>query len=129
MPNWQPHWDDVQFDHGETNEAVVLCQGALATLADRHGALQGPYLMACLHWRGVKRYRFDAEWGAMHAQAETVAEQLRAHIVKLRHESEVALAELRMLKVTHVAVHTQSFARRFGQNTLNAIDTISASPT
>lgn len=96
MPNWQPHWDDVQFDHGETNEAVVLCQGALATLADRHGALQGPYHMACLHWRGVKRYRFDSEWGAMHAQAETVAEQLRAHIVKLRHESEVALAEQRL---------------------------------
>ncbi len=96
MPNWQPHWDDVQFDHGETNEAVVLCQGALATLADRHGALQGPYHMACVHWRGVKRYRFDAEWGAMHAQAETVAEQLRTHIVKLRHESAVALAEQRL---------------------------------
>jgi hypothetical protein len=93
MPNWQPKWDDVQFNHGETNEAVILCQGALITLADRHAVLQGPYQMACSNWRGVKRYRFDAEWLAMHAQAEAVAEQLRAHIVKMQHEATLAIAE------------------------------------
>jgi hypothetical protein len=95
MPNWQPKWDDVQFNHGETNEAVLLCQGALVTLADRHAVLQGPYQMACVNWRGVKRYRFDAEWLAMHTQAEVVAEQLRAHIVKLEHEATAAISEQR----------------------------------
>ena len=95
MPNWQPQWDDVQFDHGEANEAVLLCQGAMITLADRHAVLQGPYQMACVNWRGVKRYRFDAEWSAMHAQAEAVTEQLRAHIVRLQHEASVALAKQR----------------------------------
>jgi cobalamin biosynthesis Mg chelatase CobN len=96
MPNWQPKWDDVQFDHGEANEAVLLCQGALVTLGDRHAVLQGPYQMACVNWRGVKRYRFDAEWMAMHSQAEAVAEQLRAHIVKLQHESAAAITEQRL---------------------------------
>jgi hypothetical protein len=95
MPNWQPKWDDVQFDHAEVNEAVLLCQGALITLADRHAVLQGPYQMACVQWRGVKRYRFDAEWSAMHVQAEGIAEQLRAHIVKLQHDSSAALIEQR----------------------------------
>jgi hypothetical protein len=95
MPNWQPKWDDVQFNHGETTEAVLLCRSALITLADRHAVLQGPYQMACVNWRGVKRYRFDAEWLAMHTQAEVVAEQLRAHIVELEHEATAAIAEQR----------------------------------
>ena len=86
---------DVQFDHAEANEAVLLCQGALITLADRHAVLQGPYQMACVQWRGVKRYRFDAEWSAMHVQAETIAEQLRSHILRLQHESSEALVEQR----------------------------------
>jgi hypothetical protein len=96
MPNWQPKWDDVKFDHAEANEAVLLCQGALITLADRHAVLQGPYQMACVNWRGVKRFRFDAEWSAMHVQAETIAEQLRVHIVKLQHESSAAVIEQRL---------------------------------
>jgi uncharacterized protein YukE len=96
MPIWHPNWEDVQFDHGEANEAVMLCQGALVTLADRHAVLQGPYQMACLNWRGVNRYRFDAEWSAIHAQAESIAEQLHEHIVKLRHESAAAVAEQRL---------------------------------
>ncbi len=95
MPNWQPKWDDVKFDYAEANEAVGLCQGALVTLADRHAVLQGPYQMACVHWRGVKRHRFDAEWSAMHVQAEAAADQLRAHIVRLQRESAAALAEQR----------------------------------
>jgi hypothetical protein len=95
MPSWQPKWDDVQFDHAEANEAVLLCQGALVTLADRHAVLQGPYQMACVNWRGVKRYRFDAEWSAMHVQAEAIAEQLRIHIVKLQRDSSAALIEQR----------------------------------
>ena len=95
MPNWQPKWDDVMFDHEEASEAISLCRGALATLADRHAVLQGPYEMACVNWRGVKRYRFDAEWSAMHSHAEAVAEQLRAHIIRLSHESESALVEQR----------------------------------
>jgi hypothetical protein len=96
MPNWQPKWDDVQFDHGEANEAVALCQSALVTLGDRHAVLQGPYQLACTNWRGLKRMRFDAEWSAMHAHAESVAEQLRAHIVRLQRESSGAIAEQRL---------------------------------
>lgn len=38
--------------------------------------------------------------------------------------SEPALSELRVTKVTHVSVHTQPFARRYGQAALKAIDTI-----
>jgi hypothetical protein len=95
MPNWQPKWDDVVFDHAEANEAISLCRGALIALGDRHAALQGPYQMACLNWRGVKRFRFDAEWSAMQANAEAVSEQLRVHISKLHGESEAALIEQR----------------------------------
>jgi hypothetical protein len=38
--------------------------------------------------------------------------------------SELALAELRVSHVTHVLVHGASFARRYGQRALDAIDTI-----
>ena len=38
--------------------------------------------------------------------------------------SEVALAELRILKVTHVTVHVDRFRDRFGERALAAIDTI-----
>jgi hypothetical protein len=38
--------------------------------------------------------------------------------------SEPALAELRVAHVTHVLVHTGSYARRYGQRALDAIDTI-----
>ena len=38
--------------------------------------------------------------------------------------SEAALAELRMLHVTKVAVHTRDFARRYGDAALKAIDTV-----
>ena len=38
--------------------------------------------------------------------------------------SEIALAELRGAKVTHVTVHARAFARRYGDAALAAIDTI-----
>lgn len=38
--------------------------------------------------------------------------------------SEVALAELRAAKVTHVTVHARAFGRRYGEAALKAIDTI-----
>ena len=38
--------------------------------------------------------------------------------------SEPALAELRVAHVTHVAVHTQAFGRRYGDAALKAVDTI-----
>jgi hypothetical protein len=38
--------------------------------------------------------------------------------------SERALSELHVLHVTHVTVHTRAFARRFGEATLKAVDTI-----
>ena len=38
--------------------------------------------------------------------------------------SELALAELRVAKVTHVTVHTRSYERRYGLPALRAIDTI-----
>jgi hypothetical protein len=38
--------------------------------------------------------------------------------------SEAALAELKVSRVTHVLVHAQAFERRYGRNTLDAIDTI-----
>jgi hypothetical protein len=38
--------------------------------------------------------------------------------------SEVALAELKVAHVTHVLVHTEDFSRRYGRETLAAIDTV-----
>lgn len=38
--------------------------------------------------------------------------------------SEVALAELKVTRVTHVLVHTQDFSRRYGGQALAAVDTV-----
>ena len=40
------------------------------------------------------------------------------------HEREVALAELKVARVTHVLVHTQDFSRRYGGQALAAVDTV-----
>jgi hypothetical protein len=79
MPDWQPNWEDVDFDHAAAQAAVDECRlsaGALDTAftgvataeatLDTDGAWAGPY-----------RFDFDAAQPAMMTDAGDTAGALR----------------------------------------------------
>ena len=76
MPNWQPDWTDVQFDHGAAHEYAAACRRASATV--RQVADERRYLAteAIVDWEGPNRDRFDADLVRWNFEASTVADRL-----------------------------------------------------
>lgn len=56
MPDWQPNWSDVEFDHAAATEAARECRTAARTIDQALTGLAG--LPAADHWTG----RYKDEW-------------------------------------------------------------------
>ncbi len=60
MPNWNPNWQDVRWDHGAATEAVAALRRAAAELDHAATERFRAALQATAEWRGVHRCTFDA---------------------------------------------------------------------
>lgn len=101
------------YDRVASDPAVILAEFPFYSGANI--SFNGPYILA------NTRYFGPLVNGYSSLQPESFEARGRA---LNSFPSEVALAELRLLKVTHVTVHRDRFRDRFGERALAAIDTI-----
>lgn len=80
MPDWQPNWDDVVFDHGRAQAAVDACNGMAGALDSVVTGFVGENtkLVAGGEWRGRYRTDFDREMPQIETAATGAVDDLRA---------------------------------------------------
>ncbi len=79
MPDWQPNWDDVEFDHGAAQAAITQCQlsaGALDT-AFTGVSTAVSRLAADGAWTGAYQVEFDGARTTVSTDASGTADDLR----------------------------------------------------
>ena len=80
MPNWQPNWDDVEFDHAKAQAALDECHSAAGALTVVIGGLDGAHtqLGAGGAWTGAYRGDYDVEQPVLRADAVAARDALNA---------------------------------------------------
>jgi uncharacterized protein YukE len=76
VPNWQPNWDDVSFDHTAAANYAAACRRTSATI--NHVAHERNHLAtaARVDWEGPTRDRFDSDLRRWTDQAGDLAARL-----------------------------------------------------
>ena len=93
MPNWEPNWSDVKWDHAIAAETArkldQLADSLDQLVVDRQRLAQD----AQNGWQGRKRDEFDQKLAALQQQSKNVASGYRAKASLIRHQSIQAAAE------------------------------------
>ena len=76
MPDWQPNWSDVEFDHGAASTAAVECRAAARALTTALDGLAG--LPATDHWTGRYKDEWSADQGGMQSDLAGTRDDLNA---------------------------------------------------
>jgi uncharacterized protein YukE len=76
MPNWQPDWTDVQFDHAAAHAYAAACRRTSTTVRQVANERRRLAADAVVDWEGPQRDRFDADLVRWSMQASNVADQL-----------------------------------------------------
>lgn len=91
MPDWQPNWTDVEFDHAKATAAAEECRTSARAIDTALGGLSG--LPAADHWVG----RYKDDWEADQAPTRTdltgTRDDLRALARKIDQAAADATAE------------------------------------
>ena len=79
VPDWQPNWDDVTFDHAKAQAAVDECNRTAGALANVVDGLDGAHasLGADSAWQGIFRDDYDTEQPLVRADAVAARDALR----------------------------------------------------
>lgn len=85
MPDWQPNWEDVSFDHGLAAEAAAACRAAAGTAEEVTSAMAAAAPGAQADWKGDMAREFAAEepviredLGQVEADLEALAQRIEA---------------------------------------------------
>jgi uncharacterized protein YukE len=95
MPNWQPNWNDVQWNQGAAREASAALRRAAARLRDTWSERQRLAAAACEQWRGRYRDEFDVALRGMGATALNLADSYEQKANEIDSASRRAEAEQR----------------------------------
>lgn len=93
MPDWQPNWDDVVFDHAAADEAAAACRAAARQIDEVRGEMPGHRTTALEEWRGRYADDFDVEEVAVGRELDAVAADLRALARSIDAAAEAATTE------------------------------------
>ena len=77
MPNWEPNWQDVRWNHGAADEAIAALRHAADLLdqtADERSRVAGE---ATAEWRGRYRDEFDDHLEQMLRRARELTGEYR----------------------------------------------------
>jgi len=77
MPNWQPNWNNVNWNHGAAGDAANELRRAADLLDETAASRSRAADKARLEWRGRYRDEFDHELAEMLRRARELAEQMR----------------------------------------------------
>src|SRR4051812_13549062 len=93
MPNWQPNWADVRFDHAAAQAAISELQRAARVLddaVDRRADLAG---RATDQWQGSHRHTFDASLTRLQSGGRDLADAMRREAGRIADAAASARAE------------------------------------
>jgi len=91
MPDWQPNWEDVVFDHAKASAAATECRlaaGSLLTVADGLVSADGS-LASDAAWQGAYRDDYSGE----RPRVATELRDARTALVALANKIEAAAAD------------------------------------
>jgi len=95
MPDWEPNWQDVRWDHGAAGDAISALRRA-ADLLDQSAAERARVAQdATEQWRGRHREEFDEHLERMLRQAQDLARECRDASKQIAHASQRASEEQR----------------------------------
>lgn len=95
MPNWQPNWDDVEFDHARAQAAADECRLAAGALTNVIDGLDGAHtaLASDTAWTGGYRDDYDGEHPVLVAEAVAARHALVALATAIETAASSAAAE------------------------------------
>jgi hypothetical protein len=79
MPNWQPNWEDVAFDHAAAQAAIDECLAAAGALDTGFGgvATANAALTTDGAWVGAYQVEYDGARATLSGDASVLAAELR----------------------------------------------------
>jgi uncharacterized protein YukE len=95
MPNWQPNWSDVDWDHGAAAAAIGALRRAADMLDQTTGQRERVAGEARAEWRGRYRDQFDGQFRQMVSCAHQLAEGYRDAAYRIARASQSAWDEQR----------------------------------
>ncbi len=84
MPDWQPNWIDVDFDHAAATAAATACDDAADRLSTSRTELSSLASGAVVGWRGNARSNFDSGVDRIDDESFRVMSSLRAQADAIR---------------------------------------------
>lgn len=78
MPNWQPNWENVRWNHGVAEAAIAALRHAADLLDQTSSERLRVADEARLEWRGRYRDRFDGQFSQILRRASELASKCRA---------------------------------------------------
>jgi uncharacterized protein YukE len=77
MPNWQPNWNNVVWNHPAANEAASALRRVADMLEGTASERERSASEAKVEWRGVYRNEFDQELDRILRRARDLAHEYR----------------------------------------------------
>lgn len=93
MPNWQPNWRDVEWDHRAADEAIQSLRQAATFVEETAAQRRQRAAEATAEWRGRFREEFDGHLSRALRRAAELAGELRAKADEISRADERARAE------------------------------------
>lgn len=93
MPNWQPNWRDVEWDHHAADEAVQSLRRTATLLEETAAQRRQRADEAMAEWRGRHRDNFEGQLSRMLQKAAELAGELRAKADEIARASDRAREE------------------------------------
>lgn len=84
MPDWQPNWNDVNWDHGAAEEAARELERLAAFLEETKHRRRQMADEARVEWRGRCREEFDGRLARTLKRASSLAAELRGKAAEIR---------------------------------------------
>lgn len=91
MPDWEPNWSDVAFDHAAATTAVTECRSSARAIDGALGGLDG--LPATDHWVGRYKDDWSEDQGPTRTDLQGTAADLRALATAIEEAAAAARAE------------------------------------
>jgi len=95
MPNWQPNWNDVQWDWGAAEEAIRALRSSADLLDSTSRERARLAEEAQAQWRGRYRKEFDSEFERIQRRSRDLAAQIRDSADRIASASHRAWEEQR----------------------------------